>query len=255
LPHIPKKRLSQNFLIDDNLSRKIVDSCAFSQGDTVLEIGCGQGAITKHILKKKVRLYGVEYDRELFAKLKAEFETEALFTLFEADILDFDFDRIPRSDMKIRVVGNLPYHISSPILFRLIDEKDRIESATVMLQKEVAERIVSKPGTKNYGILSVFCQYFAECRMLFHIPPAAFFPKPKVDSSIVRLTFKTTPEAVKNYEMFKQIVKKSFNQRRKMLRNSLSSLLENRTVDFDLRLRPEELSVNDFIHLSNLLSN
>ena len=255
MPHIPKKRLSQNFLTDDNLSRKIVDSIFFSPDDTVLEIGCGQGAITKHILKKKVRLFGVEYDRDLFAKLKAEFEAEESFTLFEADILDFDFDRIPRSDKKIKVVGNLPYHISSPIIFRLIDERERIESATVMLQKEVAERIVSGPGTKDYGILSVFCQYFAECRILFHIPPTAFFPKPKVDSSIVRLTFKMTPEAVKNFKMFKQIVKKSFNQRRKMLRNSLFSLMESRTIDFDLRLRPEELSVSDFIHLSNLLSD
>ncbi len=241
-------------MTDNNICRKISESCSLSEGDHVLEIGCGRGALTRHLLQKGISLYGVEFDRDLYRELRDEFGSNPLFTLFESDILHFDFSQIPSAGNKIMVVGNLPYHISSPILFRLIEERHRIKTATIMLQKEVAERIVSGPGTKEYGILSVFCQYFAECTILFHIPPTAFFPKPKVDSSILRLAFRETVLPVGDFETFRQIVRKSFNQRRKMLRNSLSHWVDNKTIDFDLQKRPEELSVQDFIRLSNLIT-
>lgn len=254
MPHFPKKRLSQNFLTDENISRKIVDSCHVSLDDTIMEIGCGQGALTDEILKKAGFLYGVEFDTQLYTELKQKLEKHNNFVLFEADILEFDFEKIPDEGRKIKVIGNLPYHISSPIIFKLIEHRDRIDTATIMLQKEVAQRLVSKPFSKEYGILSVFCQYFAVCNKLFDIPPTAFYPKPKVDSSIVQVTFRETPPPVGDFEKFRQIVKRSFNQRRKMLRNSLSPFIGNKEIDFDLQLRPEQLSVQDFIRLTNLLS-
>lgn len=252
MPHRPKKNLSQNFLTDDNIARKIIDSCHLTGSETVLEIGCGQGALTGHILEKAGKLYGVEFDRDLYAEMKKKESPD--FILFEADILEFDFTRIPYTDKKIKVIGNLPYHISSPIIFLLIDHRERIETATIMLQKEVAERIVSGPHTKDYGILSIFCQFFADCKIVVTVPSTAFFPKPKVDSAVLQLHFKESPPAVKDFELFRKIVKRSFNQRRKMLRNSLSPFIGTRGIDFDLRLRPEQLSVQDFIHLSDLIS-
>lgn len=251
--HIPKKRLSQNFLIDANISRKIVDASHLSPADTVLEIGCGQGALTREILTQAHHVYGVEFDPHLYSTLKQELKDQDHFTLFEADFLEFDFDQLAIDSRKFKIIGNLPYHISSPIIFKLIDHRERIDTATIMLQKEVALRLVSEPSSKDYGILSVFCQYFAVCKKLFDIPPTAFFPRPKVDSSIVQLTFKETPPPVSDFDTFKQVVKKSFNQRRKMLRNSLSALIGKRSIDFNLQLRPEQLSVDEFIRLTDLL--
>ena len=253
MPHAPKKRLSQNFLTDKNISRRIAEACGFSSEDIVLEIGCGQGALTKEILGKAGRVYGVEFDRQLYTALKDELNDHKNFILFEADILEFDFGQIPVNGHKMKVVGNLPYHISSPIIFTLIDHRNLIDTVTIMLQKEVAQRLISEPASKEYGILSVFCQYYAECSKLFDIPPTAFFPKPKVDSSIVQLKFRETPSPVRDFELFRKIVKRSFNQRRKMLRNSLSQFVGNKAVDFDLQRRPEELSVQDFIRLTELL--
>lgn len=252
MQHRPKKHLSQNFLTDANIARKIVDSCRLTGGDTVLEIGCGQGALTGHILEKAGKLYGVEFDRDLYAELRKNESTN--FVLFEADILEFNFALIPESGKKIKVIGNLPYHISSPIIFRLIDHRERIETATIMLQKEVAERIVSGPHTKDYGILSVFCQFFTECKIVIIVPASAFHPKPKVDSAILQLTFKESLPAVRDFDLFRKIVKRSFNQRRKMLRNSLSPFIDNSSIDFNLQLRPEQLSVQDFINLSDQIS-
>ncbi|MBL7996400.1 ribosomal RNA small subunit methyltransferase A [bacterium] len=251
--HIPKKRLSQNFLIDANISRKIVHASHLLPDDTVLEIGCGQGALTREILGKVHRVYGVEFDHQLYSALKQELKDQKHFTLFEADFLEFDFDQLVISGRKFKVIGNLPYHISSPIIFKLIDHRDRIDTATIMLQKEVALRLVSEPSSKDYGILSVFCQYFAVCKKMFDIPPTAFFPRPKVDSSIVQLTFKETPPPVSDFDTFKRVVKRSFNQRRKMLRNSLSAFLGKKSIDFNLQLRPEQLSVDEFIRLTDLL--
>lgn len=218
----------------------------------MLEIGCGQGALTDHILEKARMLYGVEFDRNLYAELRKK--ESPTFVLFQADILEFDFRKIQVSDKKIKVIGNLPYHISSPIIFWLIDHREHIETATIMLQKEVAERIVSGPHTKDYGILSVFCQFFAECRIVVTVPATAFFPKPKVDSAVLQLTFKESLPAVRDFELFRKIVKRSFNQRRKMLRNSLSPFIDNCSIDFNLQLRPEQLSVQDFINLSDHIS-
>ncbi len=248
----PKKRLSQNFLTDTNILKKIVAASGITQNDVVVEIGCGRGSLTEWILAAHCQLYGVEYDAHLIPLLKDRFIDEKHFTLFESDILKFDMDRIPGT-AKIKIIGNLPYHISSPILFKLFDHGDRIDTATVMLQKEVAQRLVSAPRTKDYGILAVFVQFHCDCRKLFDIPPSAFFPKPKVESSIVQLQFRDPPAKPDNYDLFKRIVKRSFNQRRKMLRNSLSEFLRGLQIEFNFEKRPEELSVQDFVVLSNLI--
>lgn len=249
----PKKRLSQNFLTDKNIVKKIVTSSGIHAGDTVVEIGCGQGALTESLIEKTGRLYGIEYDAQLIPALNEKFGSRQTFTLIAEDVLEFDWRQVEAQHFK--VIGNLPYHITSPIIFRIIDERDRVETLTMMIQKEVAQRIVAAPSSKVYGILSVFCQFHADCRKLFDVPPTAFFPKPKVYSSIVQMTFRPFAVAPSNYEIFRAVVRQSFNQRRKMLRNSLSEFIQNKSIPFDFERRPETLSVREFVELSNYIAS
>lgn len=249
----PKKRLSQNFLTDKNIVKKIVTSSGIHAGDTVVEIGCGQGALTEMLIEKAGRLYGIEYDAQLIPALNEKFGSRQIFKLIAEDVLEFDWRRVEAKQFK--VIGNLPYHITSPIIFRIIDERDRIETLTMMIQKEVAQRIVAAPSSKVYGILSVFCQFHADCKKLFDVPPTAFFPKPKVYSSIVQMTFRPFAVVPSNYEIFRIVVRQSFNQRRKMLRNSLSELIQGKSIPFDFERRPETLSVREFVELSNYIAS
>lgn len=246
----PKKRFSQNFLVDPNLARKIVDALAIQDGDVVLEVGCGRGALTKLLLETPARVVGVEVDRMLVPALTREFGGR--LELHEADILEVDPFRLGLR-YPTKLIGNLPYHISSPILFRLMEWKNVVSHAVIMVQKEVAQRIVAASGSRTYGILSVFCQYHADCSLLFDVPPGAFFPRPTVTSSIVSLRLRPFHKIPQDEIRFRQVVRRAFNQRRKMLRNSLAGFLNDRLVPFDMQQRPEDLSVEAFIQLSDML--
>lgn len=253
-PPFPKKHLSQHFLSDANIARKIVDAAQVDASDAVVEIGCGQGALTRWLLDKGCRVFGVEFDAGLIEGLERSFGRFERFTLVHKDVLEWDFEEAIRcTPGHLRVVGNLPYHISSAILFRLLDLRRHIASAVVMLQREVAARIVSVPGSKEYGILSVLCQYHADVRRLFDVPPTAFFPRPRVHSSILRMTPRPPLRPAVDEDLFRLVVRTSFHQRRKMLRNSLSAFLAGREWNNGLERRPEQLSVNEFVELSDRL--
>lgn len=243
--HTARKRFGQNFLIDNTIIGRIVAVIAPKFDDNLLEIGPGQGAMTLPLLEAVKELNVIEIDRDLIALLES-FGKDNLI-IHEGDALKFDLNTLPTP---IRVVGNLPYNISSPILFHLLENRDKVVDMTFMLQKEVVERMVADNGSKIYGRLSVMIQAFFEAELIFIVPPESFNPAPKVDSAIVYL--KPLPRtAVKNMSIFQKIVKASFAQRRKTLRNCLKSLLTQEQTTIDLSQRAEMLAVSDFITLSN----
>jgi 16S rRNA (adenine1518-N6/adenine1519-N6)-dimethyltransferase len=248
-----KKRLSQNFLTDPNIAEKIVRLSEINENDCAIEIGCGEGMLTKFLLATGAEVHGVEVDRDLWEPLKKRFSSDELFTLHESDFMSLDLTTIFSPVKRNIVIGNIPYHITTPILFRCLEYRNQIRSIVLMMQREVAERIMASPGVKAYGILSVLCGLYADSRILFHISPLVFSPKPNVESSVLRLDLKTDLPLDFDYQMFHTVVRTSFNQRRKMLRNSIRLLLQDRLPSFDLEQRPEQLSVDDFIHLTNCL--
>ncbi len=251
----PKKRFGQNFLVDDNIARKIVRSLEISESDYVIEIGPGQGALTKHLVNETNRFLAVEIDRNVAEKLKDEGYNVVL-----KSFLDFDFESdltLRKSIEQIKVIGNIPYNITSDILFKLLDSKVKIDSCVLMIQKEVAERLVAGISTKQYGILAVQFQALAEVKLLFNVPPTAFFPKPDVNSSVIRIKFRNEKYKVENISMFKEFVRSAFSKRRKTLRNSLKDFLDRnslKTEDFELDFvrRAETLTVKEFVDLSNI---
>ncbi|SFV85238.1 SSU rRNA (adenine(1518)-N(6)/adenine(1519)-N(6))-dimethyltransferase [hydrothermal vent metagenome] len=243
--HTARKRFGQNFLIDNTVIGRIVAVIAPKFDDNLLEIGPGQGAMTLPLLEHVKKLHVIEIDRDLIALLN-DFGKDNL-VIHEGDALKFNLNTLPTP---IRVVGNLPYNISSPILFHLLENRDKVVDMTFMLQKEVVERIVADSGSKIYGRLSVMIQAFFEAELIFIVPPESFNPAPKVDSAIVYL--KPLPKtAVRNMDIFRKIVKASFAQRRKTLRNCLKSLLTQEQTTIDLSQRAEMLAVADFITLAN----
>lgn len=252
-----KKSLGQNFLQDENIITKIVQLANIKKEDTVLEIGPGLGALTRHILKSCDNLSVVEFDSSVIDTLLENCEKYGSPTVYNEDFLKFDINKI--STEKIKLIGNLPYNISSPILFRVIDVIDKVTDAHFMLQKELVDRIAAQPNNKTYGRLSVILQYHFDCSMILKIPPEVFYPQPKVDSAILRLKPKANKTALKNYKFFKQIVKQSFAQRRKTLHNNLKDIFKKQNIDpttlpVDTKLRAENLSVEDFVNLANFLS-
>ncbi len=255
IPAHPKKSLGQNFLKDENIARKIIASLNLKPGDCVLEIGSGTGILTKYLVQSATKVVGVEIDRNLVAQLLSRYSSATNFLLYQNDILKVSFEEILTGKQCWKAVANLPYHITSPVLFKLIERRHFFESATLMVQKEVAQRMVAKPSTKAYGILSVFSQYYAETKILFDVSKHVFFPKPDVTSAVVRLEFNKPGLLDENEEpVFRQIVRGTFNQRRKMLRNSLLSIpalnINIDQLNFDLKQRPEQLSVSDFVKLT-----
>ncbi|API86381.1 16S rRNA (adenine(1518)-N(6)/adenine(1519)-N(6))-dimethyltransferase RsmA [Francisella uliginis] len=252
-----KKSLGQNFLQDENIIQKIVKLANIKKQDTVLEIGPGLGALTRHLLLASSNVNVVEFDSSVIDTLIENCERYGQPNVYHADFLKFDINKI--SSEKIKLIGNLPYNISSPILFKVIEMSDKVIDAHFMLQKEVVERIVSSPNSKSYGRLSVILQYHFECSMILKIPPEVFYPQPKVDSAILRLKPKTNKSFLKNYTFFEKIVKQSFAQRRKTLHNNLKDIFKNNNIDVDTlpintKLRAENLSVEDFVCLANFLS-
>lgn len=243
--HKARKRFGQNFLTDNAVIERIIAVIAPKFDDTLLEIGPGQGAMTLPLLECVKQLNVIEIDRDLIALLNS-FGKDNLI-IHQGDALKFDLSTLPNP---IRVVGNLPYNISSPILFHLLENRDKVMDMTFMLQKEVVERIVAKNGSKTYGRLSVMIQAFFKAELIFIVAPESFDPAPKVDSAIIYL--KPLPQSkIENMAVFKKIVKISFSQRRKTLRNCLKSLLTQEQTAIDLSQRAEMLAVQDFITLAN----
>lgn len=248
---LAKKRFGQNFLHDRNMIDKIVRSIAPKESDIVVEIGPGRGAISFPLLASGCRLEAVEIDKDLIPGLLDTCPTPEKFHLHNADALTFDFSTIAP---QFRLVGNLPYNISTPLLFHLMDFTSHISDIHVMLQREVVDRIVAKPNNKTYGRLSVMLQYFCEVERLFLIPPGVFDPVPKIDSALLRLTpKKNRPLNAEQEKYLEGLVKLAFGQRRKTLRNNLKKIISNEQWErfsIDAQQRAENLSVENFVTLT-----
>ena len=258
----PKQSLGQNFLTDDNIARKIVSELDLNNDDVVVEIGPGQGALTKHLIGKAKKLFAVEIDKRVINVLQEKFSPQDV-EIIHGDFLDVrlaDLQKI--SSTKLRLVGNIPYHLTSPILFKAFEEKNAVRDITMMIQREVARRIAAKPNNKDYGILSVFAHYYGTPKSRFNVSPNCFYPKPKVTSTVIQITFHDEYDNYGNENLFNIIVRTVFGKRRKTLSNSLSylpydekiveSLLEK--IDFPLDKRPEQLTIEQFIDLTNKIS-
>lgn len=250
----PKKRLGQHFLKDKNIAVKIVNSIDKNSAGKVLEIGPGTGMLTRLLIETfGCNLFLVEIDRESVEFLKNEFP-EFSERIFWADFLEFDIDA--HFSEPLTITGNLPYNISSQIFFRILENRNMVNQMVCMIQKEVAERIISPPGNKNYGILSVFLQAFYNISYLFTVSPKVFYPPPKVNSSVISLKRNSTGQLKCNEKLFFSIVKSAFNQRRKVMRNSLRSFLLPLALEHPLLgKRPEQLGVDDFVTLTNFIES
>jgi 16S rRNA (adenine1518-N6/adenine1519-N6)-dimethyltransferase len=251
----PKKSLGQNFLRDENVARNIVDSLHLRADDVVVEIGPGQGALTKYLRDRCARLVAIEIDERAIGILIELFDTS--IEIVHADVRTVSLARFAgRNKQRLRVVGNIPYNITSEILFWLFDQHDVVEDATLMVQLEVARRFVAPIGTKDYGILAVFVRYYTEPELLFKVSRNSFYPKPGVDSAVVRLGFRKQL-AECDRELLTAIVRSTFGKRRKTLRNGLRYMgfadTQLATVSFDLTRRPEQLSLEEFLELTRLL--
>ncbi|MDD2751961.1 MAG: 16S rRNA (adenine(1518)-N(6)/adenine(1519)-N(6))-dimethyltransferase RsmA [Candidatus Omnitrophica bacterium] len=247
----PKKSLGQNFLIDQNIRNKIISACNFSASDIVLEIGPGRGELTQEIAKQVKKVYAVEIDPLLCAQLKDKFPDQKKIEIVNQDILKFSFSSIRRQNKKIKIVGNIPYYISTPVIEYVIKNKKGICAAYLTVQKEFARRLAASGGNKEFGALSCFVQYYLKPEIVFDIKKGSFFPAPKVDSSFLKLEVRKEPAVkVEDEELFFKIIRAAFNQRRKILRNSLAKILaEENLGSFKLK-RPEELSLEDFAELA-----
>ena len=254
--HRARKRFGQNFLVDHNIIGKIIAAIAPKPEDNLIEIGPGQGAITGPLLERCGHLQVVELDRDLVPRLQEQFQQQYPgFTIHQGDALKTDFAQFAKPQQPLRIVGNLPYNISTPLIFHLLEYHRQITDMHFMLQKEVVDRLAATPGSKTYGRLSVMSQYFCKVQPLFPVPPGAFRPAPKVESAIVRLLpYQQLPNPADSLKQLSRLVSTCFQQRRKTIRNSMKALLDGNKLaqlDFDLSLRPEALSVTDFVNLSN----
>jgi 16S rRNA (adenine1518-N6/adenine1519-N6)-dimethyltransferase len=257
MTHTPRKRFGQNFLHDHTIIYNILSSLQATSEEHWVEIGPGMGALTEPLLTMGLHLDVVELDRDLVALLKDKFKQQDKLQIFSADALKFDFSALPQHNEKLRIIGNLPYNISTPLMFHLLDNAACIEDMHFMLQKEVVDRICAIPGSKKYGRLSVMMQYYCTTELLFDVPPESFDPAPKVMSAIVRLVpHEQPPVTVNNLKMLNRVVIQAFSQRRKTLRNSLKKLIDENAIialNIDPASRAEVLSLADFASLSNLL--
>ncbi len=248
----PKKALGQHFLVDLSIAERIADTLNGYVGSPILEVGPGMGVLTEFLLSKGHDLRVVELDGESVDYL------ERNFPQLDGRIIADDFLRLDLGtiyDAPFCIIGNYPYNISSQIFFKVLDYRDRVVCCSGMLQKEVAERITAKPGSKTYGILSVLLQAWYDCEYLFTVSEHVFNPPPKVKSGVIRLTRNAVTDLGCDEAKFKTVVKTAFGQRRKTLRNSLKSLIGDATIAADpiFNRRPEQLSVDDFVNLTNLI--
>jgi 16S rRNA (adenine1518-N6/adenine1519-N6)-dimethyltransferase len=245
--HIPRKRFGQHFLADPSVIGAIVDAIAPQPGDPLVEIGPGLGAMTDPLVQRSGHLTVIELDRDLAARLRKRAE----LSVVESDVLKVDFPALAQqAGQPLRVVGNLPYNISTPILFHLLEAVDHVRDQHFMLQKEVVDRMAALPGGKDYGRLSVMLQWRYDIESVLHVPPEAFDPPPRVDSAVVRMRPLPAPEGV-DAALLGELVTVAFSQRRKMLRNTLGRWLDERgfTGEFDLTRRAEEVPVASYLAL------
>lgn len=247
----PLKRFGQNYLQDKNILTKIVLEISPEPGDNIMEIGPGQGALTEKLLEKIPAITAVEIDKRVADELNEKFPG---LTLIRGDFLKIDLSKYASKDKKLRVAGNIPYNLTSSIIFNLINYREFVQDTVLMVQHEVAQRMLGKKGTKDYGILAVILQYFTEITYCFKVSPNVFYPRPNVHSAVVHLRFKelNTPENVN--KTFIRMVKACFGNRRKTLKNSLSNSIF-KEINFadsgiDLSLRAEQLDTGDFVLLA-----
>ncbi|MDX9842605.1 MAG: 16S rRNA (adenine(1518)-N(6)/adenine(1519)-N(6))-dimethyltransferase RsmA [Aquabacterium sp.] len=248
--HIARKRFGQNFLVDHGVIDEIVRAIAPQPGQTLVEIGPGLGALTNPVVERSEKLTVIELDRDLAARLRKRPELNVI----ESDVLKVDFGQLAQeAGQKLRLIGNLPYNISSPILFHLLPWADQVVDQHFMLQKEVVDRMVATPGNKDYSRLSVMLQWRYQMECVVDVPPGSFDPPPKVDSAVVRMIPLADPPAVDLPE-FTKMVAVAFSQRRKILRHTLGAWISEHGIvtDFDLQRRAEEVPVTDYLALAAL---
>jgi 16S rRNA (adenine1518-N6/adenine1519-N6)-dimethyltransferase len=261
---VPRKRWGQHFLVDRNILSKVVRTAGIEETDVVLEVGPGLGVLTLALAKEAKRVIAVEIDKKLVEILQEKLADCPNVEIIRKDIMEVDFDDlIERTGQPLKVVANLPYQISTPLIFRFIESRSVFASLTLMLQKEVAERMIAPPGGKDYGPLSIFTQIVSDFSIRFFIKPSAFFPPPKVDSAVIHMVWKKKPMAeVEDIEWFKRVVRGSFGYRRKTLMNALKhsglSLPEEgagrmKRIGIDPQRRPETLTIEEFVRLADVL--
>lgn len=254
-----RKSLGQNFLHDENVARKIVGTINPKPGELIIEIGPGFGVLTAHLLASGCRYVGIEIDQRLLPELQERFGCYKNFAILHADFRKIELQSLTTAATPIRLVGNIPYHITSSILFKAIREHQLLRDMILLVQREVAERVVAPPGTKNYGVLSVLSRTYAEPKIEFHVSPNVFLPKPDVESSLVRWDFSRPAKVLPaELESYIGLVKNLFQHRRKMLRKALKQLEARGSwmngFAGDLQRRAETLSVDEFIALANALT-
>lgn len=257
LGHRARKRFGQNFLNDASVIDAIVSAIDPHEGDNLVEIGPGLGALTEPVVEQAGHLNVVELDRDLAQRLQTHPFYGKKLTIHQGDALKFDFASLAEGQGKMKVFGNLPYNISTPLIFHLFDYLDNISSMHFMLQKEVVDRMVAEPGSKAFGRLTVMAQYFCDVTPVIHVPPACFVPPPKVDSAVVRLVPRAEREPVTSMALLGQLLSDAFNQRRKTIRNSLKNHISAEQLEqigINPGLRPEALPVSEFVRLANHLA-
>ena len=259
LGHQARKRFGQNFLHDQAIISQIVDAINPEPGENLVEIGPGLGALTEPVIERAGDISVVELDRDLAHRLRHHPFLAKHLTIHEHDALKFDFSQLASEEKPLRIFGNLPYNISTPLIFHLLSFHDKVKDMHFMLQKEVVERMAAGPNTKAYGRLSLMTQYQCQVIPVMEIGPEAFQPPPKVDSAIVRLVpHSEIKNPVKSINALNQVCATAFNQRRKTIRNSFKKLIDADALEslgVDLSLRPENLSLDDYIRLANYLSD
>ena len=264
--HIPKahghrarKRFGQNFLHDSHVIDKIVRSINPKHSDCLVEIGPGMGALTEPLLEACGKLDVVELDRDLIPILRTKFFNYPVFTIHEGDALKFDFNTILKPGQQLRIVGNLPYNISTPLIFHFLAHHTIVQDMHFMLQKEVVERLAAGPGTSDYGRLGIMAQYYCKVEPLFIVGPGSFNPPPKVDSAIVRMRpYDELPYPAKDVKILERVVREAFSMRRKTLRNTLKNLInaeQLEAIGIDTSLRPERLTLQEYVRIADAVAD
>ena len=257
LGHTARKRFGQNFLTDESVISRIVGAISPDNDHVMVEIGPGLGALTEPVAEAVDNLTVVELDKDLVERLQNHPELKDKLTINQGDALNFDFSQLQQDGKKMKVFGNLPYNISTPLMFHLFEFAEIIETMHFMLQKEVVLRLSASPGTKAYGRLTVMAQYFCKVVPVLEVPPESFKPAPKVDSAVVRLLpYDVKPFPCKDVNVLRHLCTTAFNMRRKTLRNNLKQMItdeEFSQLNIDSTLRPEQISVEQYVALANLV--